>query len=108
MVYRTTTYKSFCYFISRNGGFVSSDCEKKELSVMFRRLIDVYTSGHTICLSTGMSFSRYCRKRGMVIVSIIIILSAVLGFISKLEAIMSPVCLIVSRAFAGLHCGKFK
>ena len=41
----------------------------------------------------------------MIIVSMVLILSAVLGFIAKLDGIMSPVLVIVSRAFAGLHCG---
>ena len=43
----------------------------------------------------------------MIIVQVIMLFAALLGGISKLEAIMSPMCLIVSRAFAGLHCGKY-
>ena len=42
----------------------------------------------------------------MVLASTFMIFSAALGYIAKLDDIMSPVCLIMSRSFAGLHCGE--
>ncbi|KAL3861432.1 hypothetical protein ACJMK2_007466 [Sinanodonta woodiana] len=43
------------------------------------------------------------RKRGMIIITFLMFLAAVFGAIPK--AVKSPECLIVSRAFVGLHCG---
>lgn len=54
-------------------------------------------------LISGKIADSFGRKRGMIKIAVIMLLAAVLGYIS--EPLRSPVCLIMSRAFAGLHCG---
>ncbi|KAK3603513.1 hypothetical protein CHS0354_030370 [Potamilus streckersoni] len=53
--------------------------------------------------ASGKIADFFGRKRGMIIITFIMFLAAVFGAIPK--AVRSPECLIVSRAFVGLHCG---
>lgn len=52
---------------------------------------------------SGMVADRIGRKLGMILITVIMFLAAILGGIPTVAK--SPECLIISRALVGLHCG---